>query len=111
MTKKTINLGTPYHAPGTIVISGRPKGSQLRNEFNLDKLDSEDVEVTVEVPAEVISLNSSFFLGLFAPSVKKLGIEGFESKYKFNCNPEVLDDIESGKREALNTANPLGNPK
>ena len=105
-----IDLGQ-YHEPGTILLSGRPKGVALRDKLNLDKLDGQqDVQVDVVVPTEIVSLNSSFFLGLFGPSVRDLGEYGFRQKYSFVCQPKIEIDVEAGIKEALNKANPLSKP-
>jgi hypothetical protein len=89
------------------VISGRPKGEFLREKLQLDLEDERHEPVEVIIPEHIISLNSSFFLGLFAPSVQKLGIEKFDAKYKFQAIAEIHEDIEEGKREALEESNPL----
>ena len=110
MSITIIDLGQ-YHQPGTILLSGRPKGVALRQKLNLDKLDDqEEVQVEIAVPSEIVSLNSSFFLGLFGPSVRNLGEYGFRKKYTFTCPPQIEEDVEAGIREALNRANPLGKP-
>ena len=106
---KTIDL-KQYHEVGTIVLSGRPKGEKLRAALNLDKLDEGEEQVQVVVPREVISLNSSFFSGLFGPSVRSKGEDAFRAKYSFSCLPAIQEDIESGIRDALKTSNPLGRP-
>lgn len=101
-----IDLGE-FSSEQSIVLSGRPKGVNVRKKLELDTHDAATGELLVSIPERIISLNSSFFLGLFSPSVKILGVEGFEKKYKFKCREELLEDIERGKREALNEANAL----
>lgn len=101
-----INL-KPYAGAHSIVMSGRPRATQIRKELNLDDLDKKDESVEVLVPLEVVSLNSSFFLGLFGQSVRNLGVEKFFQKYRFNGSPTVLVDVERGARDALETSNPL----
>ena len=96
-----------YSSPATLVMSGRPKGEELRAKLQLDSQDVQPDPVSVNVPEQIVSLNSSFFLGLFAKSVQRLGAEGFDKKYKFTCNQAVRVDIEAGKRKALITTNPL----
>jgi hypothetical protein len=90
-----------------LVISGRPKGEELRSKLDLDSEDKRPGQVEIIVPTHIISLNSSFFLGLFAQSVQSLGPEGFDEKYVFRAIPEIWEDIEEGKREALEESNPL----
>jgi hypothetical protein len=92
---------------GGMVIAGRSKGAAARDHFHLDQVDEAPELATVKIPLEVISLNSSFFLGMFGQSIQKLGREKFLEKYNFECAPVLLDDIMSGIRQALNKANPL----
>ena len=103
---RIIDLGR-YCDSGSLVISGRPKGEMLREKLHLDVEDEQPNIVEIIIPSHVISLNSSFFLGLFAPSVQKLGMEKFDAKYRFRAIPEIHEDIEEGKREALEESNPL----
>ena len=102
---KLINL-TPYSG-GTLVIAGRPKGDAARIQFGLPEIDKSDETAKVIIPPEVISLNSSFFLGMFAQSIQTLGEDEFLKKYSFECAPILFEDITSGIRQALNKANPL----
>jgi hypothetical protein len=107
--QETIDLGQ-YRTADAIVFSGREKGEAIRERVGLNRLDTENVIVTIRVPDQIVSLNSSFFLGLFAESIRRLGIEGFDRKYQFKCSDVVREDIERGKRQAQNTSNPLGTP-
>jgi hypothetical protein len=106
MSQHVIDL-KQYCSHGNIVLSGRDKGEEVRKFLSLDANDGAPGVFTVKVPTQVLSLNSSFFLGLFGPSVKKLGPLDFDAKYRFECAPIILEDIERGKREALLESNPL----
>ena len=92
---------------GGMLIAGRQKGASARAKFDLDALDASSDRVRVTIPTEVISLNSSFFLGMFGKSIQDLGGEKFLEKYSFECAPILYEDINSGIRQALNKANPL----
>jgi hypothetical protein len=106
----TIDLGD-YNHRDAIVLSGRPKGEQLRANLNLDRIDRNPSErCQIIVPERIVSLNSSFFSGLFGPSIRVLGEPQFRQKFSFQCSQPVRDDVEDGIREALNRANPLGKP-
>ena len=102
---------TKYTGRDEIILSGRPKGEELRQKLNLEKMDSEADAIKIIIPQHIVSLNSSFFLGLFTESVKKFGEEGFRSKYFFECRPILMKDIDAGIHQALNTSNPLIAPK
>jgi len=106
---KTIDL-SHYHAQGTIVLSGRPKGAALRDTLNLDKLEQGGEQIQVVVPEEVVSLNSSFFSGLFGPSVQRMGEDQFRQIYLFKGHSSLQEDVDAGIKEALKTSNPLGKP-
>ena len=47
------------------VLSGVDLGTDARKSFNLDAIDSSKESVTISIPDDVISVNSSFFSGLF----------------------------------------------
>lgn len=108
--QQTIDL-TKYAGREEIVLSGRPKGEELRRKLGLEEKEQQADIITIIVPQHVVSLNSSFFLGLFTDSVRRFGEEGFRSKYSFHCRPVLLKDIEAGIHQALNTSNPLSPPK
>jgi len=101
-----------YAGPEVIALSGRPKGVEIRQKLDLNTLDKQQAEqITVKIPLNVVSLNSSFFLGLFADSVQALGEDGFRKKYVFEARPEIFKDINQGIEQALNKANPLKHKK
>ena len=111
---KTIKLHKvkPSNVP---IFTGRPQGEAVRIELNLDECDSDkNCLINFIIPGDIISFNPSFYLGLFFKSYKKLSIEGFNQKYKFEIesNDEdikrvILKDLEDGKRNAINS---LKNP-
>lgn len=85
------------------VLSGRPRGAECREMFKVDALDRTAAQVTVSIPRDIYSMNTSFFLGLFGDSVRALGENGFTSKYRFDCsaihNETILDGIERALKE------------
>jgi hypothetical protein len=78
---------------GPVVFVGREPGEQLRAELNLDGLDLATVPIMVQIPE--VPISSSFFLGLFGPSVIKAGSkEAFYAHYQFSVSTlfkQVLD--------------------
>jgi hypothetical protein len=105
----TIDL-TKFTGVDEIILSGRPKGEELRRKLGLDAADDRAELINIIIPQRIISLNSSFFLGLFAKSVDKLGESGFLAKYVFDCKPILVRDIDAGVHQAVNTSNPLTSP-
>lgn len=78
------------------VYTGRGRGEELRNDFHLDQLDTEDAPIVVEIPEGTYTISSSFFLGLFGPSVVRSGSkEAFYSHYNFKT-PAFLKDVIDG---------------
>lgn len=75
------------------VYTGRSRGEQLRNELKLDDVDDAGDMVEVDIPEGTYTISSSFFLGLFGPSVVKAGSkEAFYSRYHFK-SPAFLEDV------------------
>jgi len=88
------------------VYSGRERGSAVRAKDGLDKFDREEGSMTIIIPEDTISFNSSFFLGLLGPSVRALGA-GFDKKYSFMAAEIHTADIEEGKVRARLESNVL----
>jgi hypothetical protein len=96
-----IDLNEARIPPTSEVISGRDCGEEFRKRFQLNKVDVAEGEVEVSIPEDVVSMNTSFFLGLFGPSVKHLGQQGFLSKYKFLCDDVHMETVHEGIARAL----------
>ena len=82
------------------VLSGYEEGMMLRLTTNLNKQDNSNNQVQV-ILHDIYSLNISFFLGLFGPSVEKLGELGFRNKYIFICDEAIRENIDDGIIHAL----------
>jgi hypothetical protein len=94
------------------LLSGRDSGLAARQHFNLDKLDVSDAHISVIIPDEVFSLNTSFFLGLFGDSVRRLRPDGFRKKYTFVGDENIHGaTIERGIQKALKEASVLPEKK
>lgn len=89
------------------VYTGRNRGERLREKLNLDAFDgSEDIIVKVIIPKETYSISSSFFLGLFGPSIMKLGSrESFLKKYIFETSEFLISVIDKHIARALQERN------
>ena len=75
-------------------LSGQERGLAARQAFKVDALDRDPNPVLVQVPAEVDTINPSFFRGMFAMSILTLGVAGFANHYIFDANPQVLEQVE-----------------
>lgn len=104
---KVIDL-EKFRSPGVTLLAGREKGKKVRANLQLDALDQKETTVMVKVPDDVF-LASSFFLGMFGPSVRNLGREGFTVRYLFEgANVDLI--LEDGISEALKYGSALRSP-
>lgn len=88
------------------VYTGRDRGERLREALHLDDLDVSGDQIEVLVPDSTYTISSSFFLGLFGPSVVKLGSkEAFYSHYRFRLPSFLKQVIDSYVSRALQTRN------
>lgn len=98
--KQTID----FAAFGGPVYVGRANGVNARRRVNGDKLDVAEEPVEVRIPEDAYSVNSSFFLGLFGPSLKHFGTrEAFLDHYKFVAPEHVVTAIDSIMDRAISS--------
>jgi len=107
-TVQPINL-LKFRGTNSSTFTGRPQGKSVREELGLDSLDLDEETYDVLIPRGTTSINSSFFLGLFFPSVKRLGFEKFKQKYNIiieeeslNTRKPILRNLAEGERQAYN---------
>lgn len=100
-----INLGE-FRTEGVGLLSGNPRGQRVRRRLELDEVDQRGEQVTVEVPDDVFAVTSSFFQGLFGPSIKALGEEGFKERYLFT-GKRLDDTIDTVVHYVLKKKTPL----
>jgi hypothetical protein len=103
----TIDLAQVRTSPESRVFSGRERGLAARQKFNLTRVDLEPGKVTILIPQDTYSMNMSFFLGMFGDSVRSLGREGFNRKYRFESDPVHLQSIVEGINRALKESSVL----
>ena len=72
-----------YRSEGGRVFVGRERGQRCRQKANLDWLDERETAVEIHVPEDTFSVNSSFFLAMFAKSIRKHGAARFRELYEF----------------------------
>jgi len=99
-----IDLNKARIPPDSEFLSGRDCGEEFRRKFQVDRLDATPGEVKILIPDAIVSMNTSFFLGLFGPSVRKLGKENFSKKYKFVADNVHLATVAEGIERALKEA-------
>jgi hypothetical protein len=100
---------TNFSEEGVGILAGRGRGKAVRAKLGLDAIDRDpEKTVRVVIPPYVYSVNSSFFLGLFKPSVRLLGKEEFLRKYRFE-GPNAAKVAAEGVRKSLLSRSPLDN--
>lgn len=78
------------------VYTGRDRGASLRRDLDVDSMDSTNAHVEVRIPKSTYTISSSFFLGLFGPSVVRAGTkEAFYRRFHFD-SPEFLREVMDG---------------
>lgn len=96
MAKKQDELRIDFAELGGPVYIGRARGRKAREQLGLEEFDEGDRVVKVLIPDGTYALNSSYFLGLFGPSIRRAGsISEFKSKYPILAPPHLrasLDD-------------------
>lgn len=84
------------------VFSGRSRGEELREFIHLDQMEKQSSHISVIIPEDTYSVTSSFFLGLFAPSVRNAGTrEAFYEKFNFEAPDFIMEDFEGYIARAL----------
>lgn len=101
MPNKTMEIDlSAYDGP---VYSGRSRGEALREKLALDHVDIDhNVRVHVTIPEDTYSVTSSFFLGLFGPSIVKAGSAGdFYAKFEISGKEAITERLASFVDRAL----------
>jgi hypothetical protein len=90
-----------YKSKDSKVFAGKERGIEVRKEMNLDELDYSPNIVSIEIPKDTFTINSSFFLGLFGTSIEKLKEDKFREHYDFINYDLFHEDIDDGIKRAL----------
>lgn len=103
-----IDLQTFTDGGRILNLSGKEKGEDARQYFNVDEMDAADTEVVVLVPKELDGISSSFFLGLFSKSVQACGSpDKFFRRYKFDASSSILRQVKNGVKHSLMDRTPF----
>jgi hypothetical protein len=98
MSLRVISLAK--YSQGIGILAGRDRGKAVREAEGLDAVDRSRTPVIVQIPEDVFSVNSSFFLGMFEKSINALGEDEFRRVYAFE-GPDAVQTVEDGIRTAL----------
>lgn len=95
---------------GTFVLSGKQKGMNTRQKFNLDALDKSQEVVEITIPSGLEIITPSFGMGMFSASVIASGtVDNFFKKYHFNASTQVIEQIMDVAKASLVTNDPFAN--
>ena len=92
------------------VFTGRDRGRLVRERSGIDSIESSYDKVIIIIPDNVYSINPSFFEELFVNVVKKLGKDGFLSKFEFKSEGdyEYEDQLSEAIDRILHTKTAIG---
>lgn len=92
------------------VFTGRDRGQEVREQSKIDELEADNDEIIIEIPADIYSINPSFFEELFINVVAKLKKEAFFSKFKLDPKGDYdfQDELMEAIDRILNDATAIG---
>lgn len=92
------------------VFTGRDRGQEVREKSRIDELEKNNDEVVIEIPADIYSINPSFFEELFFNVVTRLKKEAFLAKFKLDPKGEYdfQDELMEAIDRILNDATAIG---
>lgn len=86
-------------------LVGRSLGQRilktLENEYALSKHEAEAEPITIVIPERIITINKSWFLGMFETKIANLGSRGFRDHYIFNTSNYINKKIDKYIDSAL----------
>jgi hypothetical protein len=99
MKEIKVDLGQVVHKKETALI-GRENGENALENLNKKGIALEEIEknadkIIIAVPEHVVSINQSYFLGMFETSVERLGRKGFLDKYQFEATDHIKKKVRN----------------
>lgn len=83
--------------PTDLVLVNKQRGTEIRHELDLNELEKKNGVIMIYVPDRIVSLNASFFLGLFGETFLNKGEEWFKNNYNIvSIRPTIREDIKFG---------------
>lgn len=92
------------------VFTGRDRGEMVRKESKIDELESQNDKIIIEIPADIYSINPSFFEELFLNVVTKLKKDAFLNKFSLDAKGEYSfqNELMEAVDRILNDATAIG---
>lgn len=108
--KSTIDLDSYIHRLETSLI-GRNNGEKVyklieERQGKFEILETNYREIEIVIPKKIITINYSFFSGLFETIVKRLGDKGFREKYHFETTEHNLAKVDDHIQKILSASTP-----
>jgi len=87
-------------------LVGREHGEETLKQLKQKKVILKELEekyenILVKIPKKIITINKSFFLGLFETRIQELGKEKFEKQYIFETSDHIIVKIKKHVDAAL----------
>lgn len=93
---------------GGPVYVGRANGAQARKRLRIDTLDAQKEPIRVVIPGGTYAVNSSFFLGMFGPSLTLFDSrDAFFGHYRFSAPEHVTEALKLVIDRALSSRGKL----
>jgi hypothetical protein len=67
----------------------------------LKELEEKYEHIRIEIPSKIVTINKSFFLGLFETRIQEIGKQKFENIYIFNTSEHIAEKIKKHIDAAL----------
>jgi hypothetical protein len=96
---KEIKLDEVLHPRETALV-GRENGEETLDKLiktgnNFENLEKNNDKIIIKIPERIISVNKSYFLGLFELAIDRLGKDEFENKYDFDTTDYIKSKIKN----------------
>ena len=108
MKEIKVDLWQVVHERETALV-GRENGEDALERLKkkgiiLDKIENEAEKIIIAVPKHVVSINQSYFLGMFETAVERLGRKGFLDKYQFETTEHIKKKVRDHVDAAMSSA-------
>jgi len=100
-----LNLANILDERETALV-GREHGEEVlkllkEKKYILKELEEKYEQILIEIPKKIVTINKSFFLGLFETRIQEMGKEKFENKYVFKTSEHIVEKIKKHINAAL----------
>lgn len=83
-----------FRTAGAKVFTTRPRGIQVRNDSQIDDLETKYEQIVIKIPEDISSINPSFLEEFLENVVIKIGEKEFRSRFSFDNPGRYKVDID-----------------